>query len=134
MRNTIKISKKNLVSRQVSLGNMMDSDYRDFTGKNLNIGDYVVYTQKKMPGLCRPLAYGIVESLGETMKDNPRTECLGYPTTNWPVTVVVKRMKPRTKGKYQEHFPCEAGLLIKIPKEEIMLRILEEGNSKFLTK
>jgi hypothetical protein len=124
---------------------MDNTDYRDFVGKELQVGDYVIYTQKTKYG-AKPLAYGIVEELGGVshFEEPPKSpmmingvpyqtsQNIGQYIREFPCSVVVKRVVPRLAGKYKEHFPCDAKLLIKVSQGDIMLKVLAEGTSDFL--
>lgn len=120
----------------------METNFSDFLGRQLEVGDYVIYTQKAIYG-NKPLAYGIVEELGgeskfeeikEALKLDPNVISLGSMYPRFPCSVVVKRITPRYKcrSKYKDRFPSDAKLLIKVPKEEIMLKILQHGDTNFL--
>jgi hypothetical protein len=93
-------------------------DTKDFFGKELNVGDYVLYTKK----FGRLFSYGII--IDEIVEEEKQRR--------WPDSVLVKRITPHIKGKYKDQFPCESSNLIKISKEEIALKILEHGNTNFL--
>ena len=105
------------------------TDYRDFLGRQLNIGDTVLYTQKKFKD-NRLFAYGVIESLGDCMFS---MDGRSYDSP-WPYSVVVKRYKARSSGKYQERFPCYCKELIKVSPKELTIMILENGNSDFMRK
>lgn len=97
-----------------SLKNIVNGikNYKDFMGKDINIGDYVIYTQPKRNQ--KLFAVGVVE---ETENDY------------WPYSIVVKRLVDRKVGRYKQRFPVASCEVIKLTKEEIVLRILEEGTN-----
>lgn len=105
------------------------TDYRDFLGKALAVGDTVLYTQKKYSGNLL-FAFGIIEAVGGCVIH--RNGIVG--NTPWPCSVIVKRIKPRKTGRYKERFPCYCKELIKISQEELALMILEQGDTNFLRK
>ena len=85
---------------------------KDFVGRILSPGDYVLFSQKYFV----PYEYGIIEE-----------------ETNWPFngSVIVRKLKSSRKGKFKNRFPIQTQKLIKISKEDLMIKMLEDGISSF---